>query len=58
MNNRQFLIKELTKYELECFLDNSEYLEENVEFFANGGFSKWTDEALQKKYDLFIAEAV
>jgi hypothetical protein len=58
MIDRQFLIEELTKYELECFLDNPEYLEENVYFFARGGFNAWTDEALQKKYDLFIAEAV
>lgn len=58
MTNRQFLIKELTRYELTCFLDNPEYLEENVEFFLKGGFNAWTDEALQKKYNLFIVEAV
>ena len=62
MINRQQMIEELTKYELSFLLDTSDsfpkYFDEVVEFFAKGGFISWSDEKLQKKYDLFIAEEV
>lgn len=56
MLDRQFLVRELIRYELETLIDNPELLEENIEFFFNSGFSRWTTEALQKKYNLFIKE--
>jgi hypothetical protein len=56
MLDRKFLVKELIRYELERLIDNPEGLPEYVEFFFNGGFSRWTTDALQKKYDLFIKE--
>ena len=58
MLNRQKLIYELTKYELEWFSqnDDDQHLWELSDFFANGGFISWDDKSLQKKYELFIAE--
>lgn len=56
MIERKVLVRELIRYELECLIDNPEMLEEYIEFFFNGGFSRWTTDALQKKYDLFVKE--
>ena len=58
MPNRNDLIEMLTRYELECLLDNPDKhtLCEVTEFFANGGFNTWTTENLNKKYELFIKE--
>jgi hypothetical protein len=58
MLNRQELIYELTKYELEWFSqnDDDQHLRELADFFAKGGFFGWDDKSLQKKYELFIAE--
>ena len=56
--NRKELIYELTKYELDWFVDNGKpYDILFYEFFANGGFNVWDDKELQKKYDNFIKEA-
>lgn len=57
MLDRKFLVKELIRYELESLIDNPEHLEECTNFFMDGGFSRWTNDALQKKYDLFIKES-
>lgn len=57
--NREKLIYLLTKYELKWFLENgndSQQLWGLSDFFAKGGFAEWSDENLQKKYDLFLAE--
>lgn len=56
--NRKQLIEELTRYELEWFLENNDKhsLTEIAEFFSNGGFTDWSDSELQTKYDLFIKE--
>ena len=58
MTNREELIDELTKYELEWFSqnDDDQHLWELSDFFAKGGFITWSDESLQKKYELFILE--
>jgi len=59
MLNRQELIYELTKYELKWFsqnYDDDQHLWELSDFFAKGGFITWSDESLQKKYELFILE--
>jgi len=58
MLDRSFLIQELTKYELKWFLDQADdrLLNETMAFFADGGFINWSDEDLNKKYDLFIRE--
>jgi hypothetical protein len=57
--NRQELIYALTKYELEWFIHNGHpYIKDVTEFFANGGFNIYSDEELQKKYDLDIAEEI
>jgi hypothetical protein len=55
---REELIYELTKYELEYFSQNNDQscLMLLAGFFAKGGFITWSDESLQKKYELFIAE--
>ena len=58
MLDRNFLIQELTKYELKWFLDQADdrLINETISFFADGGFVNWSDEDLTKKYDLFIKE--
>ena len=56
MLDRNFLIRELIRYELQCLIENPDLLEENIEFFFDNGFSKWKTEALQKKYELFVKE--
>jgi N-acetylglutamate synthase-like GNAT family acetyltransferase len=57
--NRQELIYALTKYELEWFIHNGHpWIEDTTKFFADGGFHSYSDEQLQKKYDLDIAEEV
>jgi hypothetical protein len=58
MLNRKTLINELTKYELQWFMDQEDdkLLAETTEFFANGGFVNWSDDDLVKKYELFIME--
>ena len=59
MLNRQELIYELTKHELQWFsqnADDDQHLWDLSDFFAKGGFMAWDDESLQKKYELFILE--
>ena len=57
--NRQELIYALTKYELEWFIHNGHtWIEVTTKFFADGGFHSYSDEQLQKQYDLDIKEEV
>lgn len=58
MLNRNELIYALTVYELEWLISNNDKHNRTyaAEFFARGGFTHWSDEELQKQYDLFIAE--
>ena len=56
MLDRKTLIKELIRYELKNLLNDPELFEENINFFFYGGFSRWTNEALQRKYDLQVKE--
>jgi hypothetical protein len=54
---RQQLIKALTKYELEWFIDNGgPYIEGVSDFFVTGGFNIWSDEKLQEMYDELMGE--
>lgn len=56
MLDRQMLIKEATKYELQWFLDQQDesWLEDMTDFFAKGGFNNWTYKDLEEKYRLQI----
>ncbi len=58
MLDRKTMIKDLTQYELKWFLDQADdrLINETISFFADGGFINWSDEDLNKKYDLFIKE--
>jgi hypothetical protein len=51
--NRQQLIFELTRYELEWFTQNTDkhIIEELSDFFSNGGFYSLEDTDLKKMYD-------
>lgn len=57
---RKEMIEALVTYELEWLHANFDKhaLTQVAEFFTNGGFSSWTDKALQEKYDSFIKEEV
>ena len=57
---REDLIFELTEYELKYLIENHDKhaIVEVAEFFIRGGFSLWSDEQLEKKYNDFIAEEV
>ena len=57
---RENLIFELTEYELNYLIENHDKhaIVEVAEFFANGGFNSYTNEQLEKKYNLFISEEV
>ena len=52
MLDRQMLIKEATKYELQWFLDQQDesWLEDMTDFFVKGGFNNWTYKDLEEKY--------
>ena len=49
--NREDMIRELTRYELQYFLDNGFLLDELTKFFANGGFNNHTDKGLKELYN-------
>ena len=51
MKTRKSMVDALTKFELQYLLDNPEWLDDNAEFFAGGGFANYTDEQLMKKYE-------
>jgi len=53
---RQEMVLALTRYEIEWVFENLEHLDEVAEFFANSGFHKYTNESLQKLYELKLAE--
>ena len=51
--NRQHLIKALTRYELDWYVENShEHKETMTDFFAKGGFNTYSDEKLRDLYFL------
>ena len=56
--DRKELLYELTKHEFNWFVQNrdTQIMEYFYQFFANGGFTNWTDKELQRKYDDFIKE--
>lgn len=50
MMTRQEKIFALTKHELEWFLSNGDnWVKDTADFFAEGGFNKFTDEELDQK---------
>jgi hypothetical protein len=53
---REEKILALTRHELMFVIEMPEELEDSVAFFARGGFHAFTDEQLNRKYDLFVAE--
>ena len=50
MKTRAEMILDLTKYELECIAETSVDVEDAVQFFADGGFQKYTDEKLSRAW--------
>lgn len=55
--SRDQMITDLTRHELNYLMDNKWEPEEvDVEFFAKGGFTTYTDDALAEKWKLCIAE--
>jgi hypothetical protein len=56
--DRKELLYELTKYELDYLIQNVDFNDmlDFYEFFANGGFYNWSNEALQEKYNESIKE--
>lgn len=58
MLDKNQLIKELTRYEIQWFLDqdNQKLVDEVSEFFSEGGYLNWSLEDLQAKYKLQIME--
>jgi hypothetical protein len=53
---REEKILALTRHELMFVIEMSEELDDTAEFFARGGFNAFTDEQLNRKYELFLAE--
>ena len=55
---RENMIEELTANELDWLVNNVDKhnMANAVEFFANGGFTAWTDEKLAKVYDDKLGE--
>ena len=55
--NRKEIIEQLTMYELEFLLENSDKhtLTEMTDFFANGGFNSWNDEKLKEKFEMVFS---
>lgn len=55
---RQDYIEELIRHELEYLISNADRhtIEDVTEFFARGGFSDWSDESLEKQYNLFFKD--
>ena len=49
--NREDMIRELTRFELQYFLDNGFLLDELTKFFANGGFVHYTDNGIKHLYN-------
>lgn len=58
MSDRKQMVYDLIENELEWMHSNFDKhsLAQVAEFFANGGFSSWTDEEIEKKHKLFIKE--
>jgi hypothetical protein len=58
MKTRKEKIDAMTRYELQYLLDNPEWLEDNVLFFAKGGFTTYTDENINQHYQEQIDEGM
>jgi len=60
MLDRNQLIKELTRYEVQWLLDqdNQKLVDEVAEFFSTGGYFNWSLEDLLNKYKLQIVEDI
>ena len=58
IKTREELLYELTKHEFNWFVENrdTQIMEYFYQFFAKGGFTNWSDKALQQKYDDSIKE--
>jgi hypothetical protein len=59
MTSRKEMILALTKYELKFVSGvdaDHEWFEDTAKFFANGGFTTYTDDHLNQQYFLKIAE--
>ena len=56
--NRKQKVEDLIRNELEWLVSNYDKhsLEEVTEFFLSGGFSNWTDEQIEKKWQDFCLE--
>jgi hypothetical protein len=54
MTDRKEMILALTKNELVFVVENPEQLEDVAKFFANGGFTTYTDDHLNQQYFLQI----
>ena len=56
--NRKEIIEQLTMYELEFLLENSDKhtLTEMTDFFATGGFNSWSDGKLKEKFEMVFSE--
>lgn len=48
--NKDQLIKALIQYELQFLIDNPQWLEDTVSFFAAGGFNDMSYEVLRNLY--------
>jgi len=45
------MIKALIENELLFLIENREWLNETVDFFAKGGFNTWPEETIQREYN-------
>jgi hypothetical protein len=50
MKSREEMIYDLTKHELEFLFDMNGDFDDTVQFFANGGYQKYTDEKLSSAW--------
>jgi len=50
MKSREEMIYDLTKHELEFLFDMNGDFDDSVQFFANGGYQKYTDEKLSSAW--------
>lgn len=51
---RAEMIHELTRFELDYLIGDSQTLDELTEFFAKGGFNTYNDQDLQRQYEIIF----
>lgn len=56
MKTRLEMIRELTEFELNFLIFNTSRIPEVSDFFADGGYNKYTDEELTISYKLRLGE--